>query len=128
MDNKNTSEKHPHFPSGEWEGFYLQYGSKYKMACNLDFKDGKVSGAGSDRVGPFRWDGSYNTEIGTCNMTKSYFGKHTVSYSGYADENGIWGKWMAFFGSEGFHIWPKDSGIGDEIEEEIVEEVSNVTG
>jgi len=28
----------------------------------------------------------------TCELMKTYLGRHSVVYSGYADENGIWGK------------------------------------
>lgn len=128
MDNKNKSqfEQHPHFPSGEWEGFYLQYGTQHKMTCMLDFKDGKVTGSGSDIIGAFSWKGNYDVKEGNCQIVKHYLGQHDVYYSGYVDENGFWGHWKHFGIGEGFHIWPKKSNQSNAKEEkqEIKEKVT----
>jgi hypothetical protein len=102
---------HPHFPSGEWEGFYTHtYGPdavRFRMTFFLSFNNGKVDGQGSDNVGAFIWQGIYDTVEGTCNMVKQYIGAHQVIYSGHADENGIWGNWtIVSYGRGGFHIWP----------------------
>jgi len=54
-------------------------------------------------------------------------GAHSVEYTGYADENGIWGKWSIKKGRAGeFHIWPKKKGAGEDnvgIKEEVKEAV-----
>jgi len=128
MDLKQDSaEGHPFFPSGEWEGFY-QYGpntGKHRMACHLNFCEQVVTGYGSDDVGAFGWKGTYDTEAGTCQMTKQYIGRHQVYYEGYADENGIWGTWHIppSFGG-GFHLWPKAGEtfeVAEEAEAELIE-------
>lgn len=114
-----SSETHPHFPSGEWEGFYTYPNSnaKDKMGTTLEFSNGKVSGSGSDPIGAFAWSGHYDVKAETCHMTKFYMGKHVVYYDGYADENGIWGSWTISNNWRGkFHIWPKGRGqFGEEV-------------
>lgn len=100
-------ETHPHFPSGNWEGFYLEQGAKQPVACVLEFKQGVVTGRGSDPVGAFDWSGTYDREEGTCTMTKQYLGRHQVIYRGHVDENGIWGQWSIRGQGEGFHHWPQ---------------------
>ena len=110
LDKKTTQETHPLFPSGEWEGFYTySFGpsaDQHKMAFFLDFQNNLVKGTGSDDVGGFFWEGSYDKESLTCKVIKSY-ATHTVSYRGHVDENGIWGTWEMAFLKGGFHIWPK---------------------
>ena len=121
------TEQHPHFPSGDWEGFYKDprgRNPKGEMAMTLDFSNGKITGAGSDPVGVYSWVGSYDTKAETCQLSKTYVGAHTVEYSGYADENGIWGKWTIKGWSTGaFHIWPKKQATGSD-EEEVKEAVN----
>jgi len=126
--NSNTNhEQHPLFPSGEWEGFYKYKVFKEiqcKMEFSLNFCDGVVTGAGSDNVGAFEWQGMYNKQQGTCKMTKFYVGEHAVFYDGNADENGIWGTWIISTRCTGvFHIWPKKKNGADEdsAEETIAE-------
>lgn len=120
---KNQFEQHPHFPSGEWEGFYLQYGTKHEMTCMLDFKEGKVTGSGSDVIGAFNWRGNYDAQEGTCQLVKIYLGQHNVYYKGYVDENGYWGNWEIYSKGEGFHIWPKKAGAENaKVEKEVVKE------
>jgi hypothetical protein len=110
--NKNTAEQHPFFPSGEWEGFYnYSINPNYKdtMYIHLHFKNGVVTGGGSDEVGGFEWRGTYDTVYFHCKMVKHY-ATHTVNYDGRADENGIWGTWkMGLQWTGGFHIRPKNS-------------------
>ena len=129
--SKGSSEEiHPLFPSGDWEGFY-KYPYAYlppdPMHCFLNFRQGTVTGSGSDSVGAFSWKGSYDTEALTCQLTK-YYTTHTVFYKGQVDENGIWGHWrINDFSKGGFHIWPKKGGEeeegteNEEVEEEIEE-------
>ncbi|MES1161383.1 MAG: hypothetical protein ABUM51_11535 [Bacteroidota bacterium] len=122
------TEQHPYFPSGDWEGFYIdprRGNSKGEMAMTLDFSNGTIHGAGSDPVGVYTWTGTYDTKAETCQLAKTYVGAHSVEYSGYADENGIWGKWSIKKRSTGeFHIWPKKKGAGEDNEE--IKEAVNV--
>jgi hypothetical protein len=111
------TEQHPFFPSGEWEGFYKDRHGRHptgEMTMTLDFANGHVTGAGTDPIGPYPWTGTYDTEAETCTLKKNYPGAHSVDYSGYADENGIWGKWsIKIWRSGDFHIWPKKAGASD---------------
>lgn len=136
--NTTTFEQHPHFPSGVWEGFYI-YGfgldrSKHQMHFNLDFRNGIIQGSGGDDIGPFRWTGTYDAELGKVEMTKHYLGRHTVEYDGRADDNGIYGSWTVSGMRGGFHIWPQGRGISDKNEEEkteindvVIEEVREIS-
>ncbi|MEM9929096.1 MAG: hypothetical protein AAF840_04720 [Bacteroidota bacterium] len=121
-------DPHPLFPSGPWEGFYL-YGAgpmstRHEMNFHLDFEDGRVTGSGSDDIGGFTWEGTYDTTTFVCQMVKQYV-SHPVHYRGMADESGIYGQWqIPPFSSGGFHIWPskgKEEEVGQEVE---VEELS----
>ena len=113
MENTDKNyETHPLFPSGEWEGFYTYpapfSGHKGTMSFYLLFHNATVEGEGMDEVGKFVWKGSYNTQLMTCQITKYYYGKHSVHYNGQVDENGIWGNWRIVGDwNGGFHIWPK---------------------
>ncbi len=111
MAQKAESESHPYLPSGPWEGFYLKHGKEQKMGCVLSFKDGVLSGGGIDGYGAFTWRGEYLLDTGKINMIKYYNGIPIVLYRGDCDENGIWGNWITHYGSEGFHIWPKDKSL-----------------
>lgn len=127
---QNTSEQHPYFPSGIWEGFYL-YGSgasahRHMMSFRLDFKDGKVTGSGSDDVGAFAWVGVYDATSMSVTLIKSY-ASHQVGYKGMADDSGIYGSWQMPMIRGGFHIWPKQGGE-EALEEAVIEKVElNVT-
>ncbi|HXD78026.1 MAG TPA: hypothetical protein VN616_09485 [Puia sp.] len=120
--SKAHSEQHRYFPSGDWEGFYndpRSGGKKGNMAMTLEFAGGHITGSGSDPVGAYTWTGTYDTKAETCALTKRYAGAHSVEYSGYADENGIWGKWsIRKMAAGAFHIWPKKSEMGAGAEEE----------
>lgn len=117
-----TSEQHPYFPSGIWDGFYL-YASgpqshRHEMYFYLDFTDGHLTGSGSDDVGGFTWSGTYNTSTFVVRGVKQY-SSHQVIYEGMADESGIYGRWsIPPFSSGGFHIWPRKG--GEEAEEKKV--------
>lgn len=114
MESKHETqqERHPLFPSGDWEGFYTYAlgpeAPQHKMYCALQFKDQVVTGGGGDDVGFFFWQGSYDLQELVCVMTK-FYSTHRVFYSGQVDENGIWGTWQLYGDSGGFHIWPKSS-------------------
>jgi hypothetical protein len=119
------TEHNNYFPSGIWDGFYLyQSGpdsTRHEMYFYLDFSDGVVTGSGSDDVGGFTWNGSYNTETFVVKMTK-YYQLHTVHYDGRADESGIYGRWEIKGDlSGGFHIWPRKGKEEEEAVEEVIE-------
>ena len=126
LESNNKMEMHPHFPSGAWEGFYVQNNVNHKMECNLEFKNNQIKGGGNDELGGFSWKGSYDTEAGSVNMTKSYFNAHDVHYKGLADENGIWGNWEINSSyTDGFHIWPK-KGESNNVKKEVKENAKTV--
>ncbi len=83
------------YPSGLWEGFWQQRGRRGPMeALTLRFAAGRVSGGGTDRVGPFTFAGEYDTATGAVRMAKQYVGKHAVLYVGRPDgEGSIEGTW-----------------------------------
>ena len=118
-------EKHPLFPSGEWEGFYTHafgpHARRHMMSFALTFKNKTVSGSGIDDVNRFIWRGHYDTEKLRCWMQKRY-PSHTVFYDGYVDQNGIWGSWeIPPYSRGGFHIWPK--GLSENLTVEDKEKV-----
>ena len=76
------------------------------MDLILEFRDGRISGEGSDGIGPFGIDGEYGEGSGECSWIKTYFGRHSVAYSGFAEGKGIWGTWNVMGSTGGFHIWP----------------------
>ncbi len=97
-----------YLPSGEWEGFYtydLINMGKHKMSCVFEFKNCVVKGSGVDDVDAYVWNGNYDKEIYKVNLVKKY-PSHVVNYNGYADENGLWGKWSIGNMTGGFHLWP----------------------
>lgn len=107
-------ETDPRFPSGEWEGFFLQreiVPGRHGMELTLTFRKGSVHGEGRDRVGNFLIRGRYSVEDGKCHWTKRYLRKHDVAYVGYNEGKGIWGTWEVEIFRGGFQIWPK--GMGD---------------
>lgn len=98
------------FPSGPWTGFFLQkeLPGRHTMELALEFRDGEIRGEGRDRVGKFLIKGKFEAASGRCWWTKSYIGRHDVSYQGYNEGRGIWGLWeIAPFWKGGFHIWPE---------------------
>jgi hypothetical protein len=109
-------ETDPRFPSGPWVGFWTQKtfpAGKHEMELQLTFQRGEMTGDGRDWVGPFLIEGKYDLVTGVCRFTKQYVGKHFVTYHGFNEGKGIWGKWE--IGRDqlhgGFHIWPE--GIAD---------------
>ena len=123
----SIQETHHLFPSGDWEGFYTYRmgpnASRYPMAFNLEFQNGKVVGVGADDTGSFSWEGKYDSGLLVCRMDKQYHGQHDVYYDGRVDENGIWGQWkMGNYSTGGFHIWHKNNS-SQAVSKEILEEV-----
>jgi hypothetical protein len=107
-------EHDPRFPSGSWTGFYLQWWmpGRHDMAIDLTFAAGQLQATGSDRVGPFTFQGEYIPADGQCRWVKTYLGRHQVTYSGVNEGEGIWGTWeirelAGLYRDQGvFHIWP----------------------
>ena len=122
-DPDPTLEQDDRFPSGPWEGYFLQPGlpGKHGMELLLSFKEGAIRGEGRDVVGEFLIKGTYDRDSAKCWWSKRYIGRHDVSYLGYAEGKGIWGTWeitSQFKG--GFHIWPLGQGNGES--EQVSEE------
>ncbi len=104
------------FPSGEWTGFFVQPDSRQRhgMDLALRFAQGKISGEGSDAVGDFTIEGSYDIAKAKCLWRKHYIGQHSVEYAGEAREGGIVGQWriqgQPMFWSGPFFVWPRALG------------------
>jgi hypothetical protein len=107
------------YPSGPWIGFYSYSaaGRRHRMDLHLTFALGKMTGDGSDDVGPFRIQGTYDTTNHECNWIKQYIGRHSVSYRGFREGKGIWGTWQLSRVRGGFHIWPLNSSSAEEMAE-----------
>ena len=119
-----TLEQDDRFPSGPWEGYFLQPGlpGRHGMELVLVFREGTLRGDGRDVIGDFLIRGSYDKDSGKCWWSKRYLGRHDVAYQGYAEGRGIWGTWeitTSFKG--GFHIWPLGEGSGES--QQVAEEV-----
>lgn len=110
-------EQDSRFPSGEWNGFYLESHQPKRgwMHLYLNFQDGKISGEGTDYVGPWHIKGNYDINSGKCQWTKNYLGKHQVDYQGLVGETGIQGEWTISYLSNAFHIWPRSMGFLNEL-------------
>ncbi len=116
------SEADPRFPSGPWTGFFLQYwlSGRQRTDVAMDFSSGTLTGTGTDRVGPYTVDGTYDPVTGQCEWTKQYLGKHRVAYRGVNDGRGIWGVWEIrlrgglYTDRGGFHLWPAGTDVSEE--------------
>ena len=85
------------YPSGRWEGFWVQdgFGRQPMRAFELHFANGSISGGGIDVVGRFTFSGAYDVQTGRVLMVKQYLGKHAVQYTGNPDgEGSIQGTWV----------------------------------
>lgn len=104
-------EVDPRFPSGEWKGFWLQKGfpGRQWMRLVMQFRDGLITGEGTDCVGQFVLYGAYKLEDGRCDIIKTYVGSHAVNYNGSNEGDGkwLWGLWKVHTETGGFHLWPK---------------------
>ena len=77
------------------------------MHLYLAFESGRIRGEGTDYVGPWVAEGSYDLKSRQCQWNKQYLGKHNVLYQGLIGDTGIQGNWEITFVSGPFHIWPK---------------------
>ena len=105
------------FNSGEWTGFFVEAEKPGWMHLFLVFKDGSITGEGTDYVGPWHIRGSYDEKTGECSWVKQYLKKHHVEYSGkFVDGTGIVGVWnIGGYLTGEFRIWPKGYGGIDEM-------------
>ena len=114
-DDEPQLETDDRFPSGPWQGYFLQPGfsEQFRMELSLEFQDGRMFGDGVDYVGPFVIQGRYDLEDGKCSWTKQYLHRHAVYYAGYNEGKGIWGMWdIPQVWTGGFHIWPEGMADG----------------
>jgi len=95
--------------SGDWKGYYEQYGSKHEMTCSLTFsQDGTISGQGSDDIGKYTISGKMEASNSFA-FTKQYVGAHSVAYSGtvqWGDLPTLQGQWQLEGQSDGFMLCP----------------------
>ena len=119
------------FPSGEWKGYYAQYGSNHSLCgFNLIFhSDGRMVGSGVDDVGQYTITGIAASDTMRLAFTKKYIAGstaangyhngrenkgHKVEYRGERVSDslslGFRGKWyvrLPHYNGEGpFHLWP----------------------
>jgi hypothetical protein len=73
------------FPSGPWTGYYQQDRSRFRQDLHLRFRNGVMSGGGSDPIGPFVVHGAYDEATGEATWTKRYVGGHAVLYRGFRE-------------------------------------------
>jgi len=95
------------FPSGEWLGFYVQSGCRWRQELALAFADGGLHGSGGDGIGAFAIRGRYDRSSLEVVWQKHYLGAHTVDYRGFREGKGIWGTWELAGQRGGFQIWPR---------------------
>lgn len=76
------------------------------MRIQLHFRNGKVSGKGSDQIGGFSIKGRYSDD-GIVEFVKRYTW-HRVRYSGTWDGQMIFGNWeIGSYDWGEFEIWPE---------------------
>lgn len=122
IDDPIIPTSNPRFPSGPWTGFFLQYWlpGRNRTDVAMSFEAGTLDGAGTDRVGPYTVNGTFDSATGKCAWIKQYLGKHKVAYRGVNDGRGIWGVWeIRILGGlyqdrGGFHLWPAGTDVSEE--------------
>lgn len=105
------------YPSGRWDGFWVQdgWGRQAMTPFTLQFAAGRVTGEGRDMVGRFTFNGEYDEATGEVRMIKQYLGRHRVLYVGQPDgEGSIIGQWSIGELQTGPFLlrpcWPKPTG------------------
>lgn len=84
------------------------------MDLQLTFASGRMTGDGTDNIGPFLIAGRYDANTREADWVKNYPGSHNVFYRGFRDGEGIWGAWeIPPFAKGGFHIWPRRAATGE---------------
>ena len=115
----------PLFPSGPWVGFYTYASTpsrRYLMDLQLRFRNRKIEGDGADDLDHFVIDGTYDEKSLECHWQKIYPTIPPVTYQGYREGKGIWGRWTLPTVKGGFHIWPLSEGPPPDLRR-LVEEV-----
>lgn len=116
----------PNFPTGEWTGTYTQFSRRFRQDLFLSFRDGVVTGAGTDPIGLFKIRGGFAAGTRRVWWTKTYPGRHDVAYQGVCCPDGIKGEWtISTFDRGAFHLWPVGRGEGavEAVEEELEQPV-----
>ena len=124
-DDERCNETDPRFPSGQWQGFYVQSGTKHPMSAQLRFRRGRISGDGMDGVGGFRMAGTYNLDGGQVTLRKHYFAQHMVVYIGNGGPlRSLQGRWdLRADGLCGFwRLWPVDADDDEWVVESVTVE------
>ena len=113
-------------PSGPWRGFYRYphaSSSLHTMVLQLSFREGRVSGTGSDDIGRFTVRGRYGYLEDEVYWIKHYIGMHDVYYRGFWERGFIWGNWVIDqWPKGGFKVWPCGIAVGLVAHAEIEEE------
>lgn len=85
-----------------WQGYYEQFGAQHPVTFH-NFKanpspGGGITGDGTDEVGTFKFEGSFNGDATQVRFVKKYFGQatHSIYYQGSVQPNpplirGYWG-------------------------------------
>ncbi|CAG2202696.1 unnamed protein product [Mytilus edulis] len=66
---------------GVWPGYYVYADEQYPWSMSIQFDRNSITGGGSDDVGTFTINGSWNPLSKDINFVKAYTA-HTVSYTG----------------------------------------------
>jgi hypothetical protein len=97
------------------------------MDLNLRFHQGRIDGDGADGLDTFIITGFYDAKKLECGWEKIYKTHPPVTYHGYREGKGIWGRWTLPTAKGGFHIWPLSEGGPPDLrqleEEETTEKV-----
>src|SRR5688572_21855261 len=95
-------------PSGLWDGYYVQHGSRYGQKMTLEFADGLMRGDGMDGIGPFTIEGEYRVDAAEVRVgwIKTYEGRHSVLYLGKVEDGRIVGSWDIHGWGDRFALTP----------------------
>lgn len=136
LENQAGSDRHNHFPSCTWRGYYKQYGSRHNL-CSFDlhfsaeaFGRLVIGGRGQDDIGRYEIDGEWSPATMRISFVKEYeLGSqnihdridwrenkgHRVLYTGKAGSTpgqgfkGTWSLDVNSFRDQGeFHLWPEE--------------------
>jgi len=110
--------------SGPWVGHYVQGNKASNMTVVLFFGRYTITGQGRDNIGPYEWSGSYerigdpNAEklVAKIQMTKQYYQKHLVYYSGLLEQDKMSGNWsLETAADKGTFLLSKQVGVAEEL-------------
>jgi len=103
------------FKSGGWSGSRNLGNKKIDMELDLKFYSGTVEGNGTDEIGEFHVNGTYEERPPySSKLLIAYFGQESMEFNGYRESEGggIFGTWKATQATTGpksgdFHIKPR---------------------